>query len=109
QSFAPEFGYQHTFSIPSSSEANVNQERLPAAARTHLLFNEQAIFTELNRKINTIYTIEMIFVGTDDTITEESLAKETTPLFIKRKNGTIEFITLRTKLVLREGDLLGVL
>lgn len=109
QSFAPEFGFHNTFSIPSSTEANVNQEKLPAAARAHLLFDEDAIFTELNRKINTNYTIETITVGAGDEITRDTLPIDSTPLFIKRKNDTIEFMTMRSKLELQEGDQLGVL
>lgn len=109
QSFAPEFGYNHTFSIPSSNEAYINQGKLPAATRSHLLFDEEAIFTELNRKINTTYTIQTVFAEEDRPITRETIPEEATPLFIKRKNGSIEFVTQQSKFGLNEGDQLVIL
>lgn len=104
QSFAPEFGYNNTFSILSPAAAHVKQDNLPAASRAHLLFDEDAIFTELNRKVNTTYAIKIIPIQVDNQFTKDDLSEETTPLFIKRKNGAINFVTHRTKLALNKGD-----
>ena len=109
QSFAPEFGYHNTFSLPASRESSVSQENLSSAAKAHLLFDEKAIFTELNRKINTNYTIETITINPENNVTEVSLFEDATPLFVKKKNDKIVFITRRTKFAFDEGDQLVVL
>lgn len=109
QSFAPEFGFNNTFSIPSPVEANLNNNNLSVASRTHLLFDERAVFTELNRKINTTFEIKVIPIEVDKQYTRAILAEEATPLFIKRKNGAVEFITQVTKLALAKGDQLAIL
>lgn len=109
QSFAPEFGYHHTFSLPSSAESHLNQTKLPSTVKAHFLFDKEAIFTELNRKINTNYSIETMTIDAENNITKDTLPKDTTPLFIKKKNNTITFVTHRTKLVPHEGDQLVVL
>ncbi len=110
QSFAPDFGFTNTFSIGAPAEANVNHEKLSAASQSHLLFDKDAIFTELNRKINTTYAIRIRAVEKDNQYTRDLLGEEdTTPLFIKRKNKEIEFVTQRTKLLLNKGDELCVL
>ncbi|HLR14220.1 MAG TPA: sodium:proton antiporter [Bacillota bacterium] len=109
QSFAPEFGFNNTFSIPSPAEANLNSNDLSVASRTHLLFDEKAVFTELNRKINTTFEIKVIPIEMDKQYTKDMLDEEATPLFVKRKNGTIEFITQMTRLALAKGDQLAVL
>src|SRR5699024_12381379 len=75
----------------------------------HLLFDEKAVFTELNRKINTTFEIKVIPIEMDKQYTKDMLDEEATPLFVKRKNGTIEFITQMTRLALAKGDQLAVL
>src|SRR5699024_9031861 len=109
QSFAPEFGYHHTFSLASLPEVGVNQEKLSSSVKAHLLFDEDAIFTELNRKINTTHTLKTIVINADNNITKETLPEDTTPLFIKKKNDKLAFITQRTKLAFDQGDQLVVL
>lgn len=109
QSFAPEFGYHNTFLLPSSPHSRTNQKKLPSSVKAHLLFDEDAAFTDLNRKINTIYTLKVFEINKESNVTKEALRENTTALFIKRKNGDIDFITLRTKLSLDEGDQLVVL
>ncbi|MGM8364355.1 cation:proton antiporter [Virgibacillus sp. W0181] len=109
QSFAPEFGYNHTFSLPAPEYYHTDQSELPLSRRAHLLFEEKAVFTELNRKINTTYTIKEIEVNQKDTITKDKLPEDSTPLFIKKKNNSIVFVSLRRKMTLGEGDTLVVL
>lgn len=109
QSFAPEFGYQQTLSISSSPDAHDHQEKIPESTRSHLLFDEDAVFTELNRKINTTYRMDTMQITEDEQVTKDLLPQDTTPLFIKRKDESIEFITQRKKLALNEGDQLVVL
>ncbi|MFC0302113.1 cation:proton antiporter [Virgibacillus soli] len=107
QSFAPEFGFNQTFSLFSGDEQR--QASLPSAVKAHLLFDEHAVFTELNRKINTNYDIVTMDMEENQVITKDTLPDDTTPLFVKRKNETIEFITQRSRLMLEEGDKLIVL
>ncbi|WP_099159648.1 cation:proton antiporter [Virgibacillus ndiopensis] len=109
QSFAPEFGYNNTFSLPVSSNHRIKEGGLPKSLKAHMLFNEDAVFTELNRKINTEYTLESIEITEKDTISKDKLPEDVTPLFIKKKNDTITFVSLRNKLALDVGDQLIVL
>lgn len=109
QSFAPEFGYQETFFFTPSPDSNVYQEKVPKSVRSHLLFDETATFRELNRKINTTHTIQIIPIKEEAEITKESLPEETMPLFVRRADESIEFITQITSLVVSEGDQLVVL
>ena len=85
QSFAPEFGYHNTFSLPTPAKSSVNQENLSSAVKAHLLFDENAIFTELNRKINTNYALETIIINEDNNITKKTLPENITPLFVKKR------------------------
>ncbi|WP_217586045.1 cation:proton antiporter [Lentibacillus saliphilus] len=109
QSFAPEFGYNNTFSLPSARHAKDDPSELPLSVKAHLLFSETAVFTELNRKINTTYTLTTYTIEDEDAWNAHELSEETTPLFIKKKSGTIVFMTHRKKLVLDDGDELVVL
>ncbi len=108
QSFAPEFGYQNTFSLPASADSSLSPE-VSSAVKAHLLFDEHAIFTELNRKINTNYILDTITINEDTNITKETLPEDTTAIFVKKKNDDVVFITQRTKLAFNEGDQLIVL
>lgn len=109
QSFAPEFGYQDTFSLTPPPGSTIYQKNLPKSVRSHLLFDKSETFRELNRKINTTHSIQIIDVTEENQVTKESLSEETTPLLIKRKNGSIEFMTQLVTLELNEGDQLIVL
>src|SRR5699024_8233824 len=93
QSFAPEFGYQYTFSLTPTPGSNIYQENMPNTIRSHLLCDEKATFVELNRKINTTHSIQILDVTEENKITKDSLPEDTTPLFVKRKHGSIEFVT----------------
>ncbi|MGM8213096.1 cation:proton antiporter [Virgibacillus sp. W0430] len=109
QSFAPEFGYNHTFSLPAPKHYHTDQSELPISKRASLLFDEQAVFTELNRKINTTYTLNQVEINEKDTVLKDTIPNSITPLFIRKKNGSIAFVTLRKKMILNEGDILIVL
>ncbi|WP_284140605.1 sodium:proton antiporter [Virgibacillus sp. LDC-1] len=109
QSFAPEFGYHNTFSLPSVSYQQVGQTDLPVSVKTRLLFDEQATFPELNRKINTTYSLTTIHIDDKAKVVQPLLAESDIPLFIKKKNAVISFVTLRKKLPLDEGDQLVLL
>ncbi|SDM58173.1 NhaP-type Na+/H+ or K+/H+ antiporter [Sediminibacillus halophilus] len=84
QSYAPEFGYNNTFSLPSRNNAD-DEEQVEKSHRTHLLFSEDAIFTELNRKINTTYSLQTISIKEKNKVTRENLPADVVPLFIKRR------------------------
>lgn len=58
QSFLPEFGYNKTFTIATERMDEEKDGRLPTTVKAHMLFDEQHVFTELNKKINTTYSIE---------------------------------------------------
>lgn len=105
QSFVPEFGYQNTFSLPVLSKRNKHQPTVSSSMKAHLLFAEDAVFPELNRKINTGYTIKTIPIDSK----EDGVPEDVTPLFIKKKNDTIVFVTLKKKPSLDADDQLVVL
>ena len=109
QSFAPEFGYQNTFALPTRSDSKVSKQNLPTAASSHLLFDEWAVFTELNRKINTTYALKTIAVEEKSIAMKDMLTEDMTPLYIHKSNGKIVFITHRSKFTLESGDELVVL
>ncbi|WP_153461707.1 MULTISPECIES: sodium:proton antiporter [Sediminibacillus] len=108
QSYAPEFGYNNTFSLPSRNNSD-DEEQVDKSHRTHLLFSEDAIFTELNRKINTTYSLQTIFIKEKNKVTRENLPADVVPLFIKKEKDGVELISLRKKFMLEEGDQLVVL
>ncbi|WP_053218262.1 cation:proton antiporter [Virgibacillus senegalensis] len=108
QSYAPEFGYNNTFSLPGRNDSN-DQEQVDKSQRTHLLFSEDAIFTELNRKINTVYSLQTIIIKEKNKVTRENLPADVVPLFIKKEKNGVELISLRKKFMLEEGDQLIVL
>lgn len=109
QSHIPEFGYQNTFALPVKQTTQVNHKELPMALKAHLLFGEKAIFTELNRKINIGYSLKSIKIDKKDKIQKDNLPEGVTPLFIKKKNDILTFVTLKSRLALEEGDELVVL
>lgn len=109
QSYVPEFGYNNTFSLVVQLSRMKDQKDLPMARKAHLLFDEEASFKELNKKINTGYSIQSIEVTDVKTSTLQELDVQGTPLFIKRKDDTIEFITLRPTVKVESGDEVFVL
>lgn len=109
QTFAPIFEYHNMYTIPSPTVANVNQEKLPAVSRAHLLFNKESVFAELNQKMNTTHTIKIISIHASNAVTKETLPEDSTPLFIKKKNGAIVFFTHQSKITPNAGDQLAVL
>ncbi|MFD2629942.1 cation:proton antiporter [Oceanobacillus kapialis] len=108
QTYAPEFGYHNTFSLPSGGGFGETEE-MNLSYKAHLLFAENAIFTELNRKINTDYDIKALPIQENSKLDKESLPEDVTPLFIQKENKTIQLVTLSKKLNLVEGDQLVVL
>src|SRR5699024_8089226 len=109
QSYVPEFGYNNTFSLVVQLSRMKDQKDLPMARKAHLLFDKEASFKELNKKINTGYSIQSIEVTDVKTSTLQELNVQGTPLFIKRKDDTIEFITLRPTVKVESGDEVFVL
>src|SRR5699024_3825837 len=109
QSYVPEFGYNNTFSLVVQLSRMKDQKDLPMAREAHLLFDAEASFKELNKKINTGYSIKSIEVTDVKTSTLQDLDVQGTPLFIKRKDDTIEFITLRPTVKVESGDEVFVL
>ncbi|MBY7142641.1 sodium:proton antiporter [Virgibacillus sp. NKC19-3] len=108
QSYVPSFGYNNTFRLPSGSNQQKENEVSPAK-KAHLLFQEDAIFTALNKKINTGYTIQPLQMEKKGKIEKEQLPKDIVPLFVNKENKTIQFLTLRSKITLDDGDQLIVL
>lgn len=111
QSFAPEFGYNNTFSLTAAPSHQMGKSELPVSLKAHLLFQVDATFPELNRKINTDYEIgRFSWEGADtDLVFKEILPETATPLFVKKKNETLVFATLQKKISLDPGDELVVL
>src|SRR5699024_6815087 len=110
QSFAPEFGYQHTFTLPARPNSKVKQQTSNSAVKSHLLFDEDAIFTELKRKINTNYEIVTITDKDKNKELQDLINEEETPLFIRKiGSGKVIFISLRSRISLDIGDELVVL
>lgn len=111
QSFAPEFGFNNTFSLPISVNHQMNESELPTSLKAHMLFAEDATFGELNRKVNTTFELGTIPIGEEETEDKwiETLPENITPLFIKKENDTIVFVTLTKRFNLEKGDTLAVL
>ncbi|MGM8216571.1 cation:proton antiporter [Bacillaceae bacterium W0354] len=108
QTYIPEFGYNNTFSLPIGT-SQLEHKRIPPALKANALFGEGETFTELNKKVNTGYTMKIINIDQKQTVLKEELKPEGTPLCIKRKNGSLSFVTFRQKLMLDEGDQLLML
>src|SRR5699024_12645932 len=79
QSFSPAFGYQNTFTLPARPESTVKEQTASPAIQSHLLFDESAIFTESNKKINTNYHIYAIQIDEQSSQSEAYIENETTP------------------------------
>lgn len=111
QSFAPEFGFNNTFSLPISVNHQMNESELPTSLKAHMLFAEDATFGELNRKVNTTFELGTIPIGEEETEDKwiKTLPENITPLFIKKENDTIVFVTLTKRFNLEKGDTLAVL
>ncbi|WP_085994459.1 cation:proton antiporter [Oceanobacillus senegalensis] len=108
QSYVPEFGYNNTFALPVYGNAESND--VPLSLHARILFGEEAVFTELNRKINIGHTIEAIEISAKQTAIKNELhTKGIIPLCVRKKNRQIEFITLQEKITLEEGNHLIVL
>lgn len=103
QSYVPEFGYNNTFSLIVHSDLTKKQTDLPMTTKAHLLFDDAASFKELNKKVNTGYTIYSI-----EMTEEKPVEYQGTPLFTMN-NGTIEFVTLKQTVKMAKGDQLFVL
>ncbi len=109
QSYSPKFGPNQTFTLTSEGYKQEDSHKIPYARKEHLLFQEDAIFPELNKKINTGYTIKELPMNQKGKIEKDVLPKNIVPLFIKKKNNTIQLVTLQSKIILEEEDQLVVL
>ncbi|MFD1173455.1 cation:proton antiporter [Oceanobacillus picturae] len=107
QTYAPEFGFNNTFSLPAGS--SLGKKEINTSHKAHLLFEENAIFTELNRKINTTYEIKPILIKENCKLDKDTIPEESTPLFVQKENKTIQLVTLRKKINLSKGEQLVVL
>lgn len=108
QTYAPEFGFNHTLSLPVKVGDSDNNEISPAL-KNHILFEEDAVLSELNRKIHEGYAFEMIKVSKRQIVKKDNLDLKGTQLFILKKNNGIEFVTLHKLLELEKGDQLVIL
>ncbi|MCM3569256.1 sodium:proton antiporter [Neobacillus mesonae] len=108
QSYIPEFGYQNIFALPVGKN-KLNSNELPPSIKANLLFGEDETFKELNKKINTGYTMKNMEINEKKSIQKEDLTVNGTPLCIKKKNGGIVPVTFKDKLMLDEGDQLVIL
>ncbi|SEM23152.1 NhaP-type Na+/H+ or K+/H+ antiporter [Mesobacillus persicus] len=108
QSYIPEFGYHNTFSLPVGTDL-ADREELPPSIKANLLFGKEETFKDLNRKVNIGYQFEIIEIHEKKTVSKNELPGEGTPLCIRKKNGTVVFVTFTGKLTLDEGDKLVVL
>lgn len=109
QSHVPEYGYNHTFSLPVNQREGVNQQEIPSSIKANILFGE--VYGELNRKVQAGYTIKTIDTNVQEkvTVNKEDVPDHSTMLFIRKKNGDIAFFTLKDELAMDEGDQLVVL
>ncbi|WP_080849175.1 cation:proton antiporter [Cytobacillus gottheilii] len=103
QTYVPEFGYNHIFSLPVGGHQTDHKE-IPVAIKGNLLFGEEETFTELNKKVNIGYTLQTITMEEKQTVLKKDLQLDGIPLCIKRKNGNLTFVTLKDKMVLEAGD-----
>lgn len=104
QSFAPEFGFNNTFSLPADGMNKRNSDISPAV-KANILFDEDASPSNLNQKIREGYTFETIETAKKQTVKKADFAKKGIVLFIRKKNNGITFITARSKkLQLEQGD-----
>ncbi|QHS23720.1 sodium:proton antiporter [Virgibacillus sp. MSP4-1] len=112
QSFIPEFGYQHTFTLPSKGRG-AEQKDIPSAHKPNILFGEDEEFEGLNRKIKEGYTFHTVDLEVEEkqTMNKEDLSVpvEGTWLFIRRENEELTFVTLKEKITVEQGDQLVVL
>lgn len=109
QSYVPEFGYNKTFSLIIEMNNQLKAADIPLAQRAHLLFEKDASFVDLNRKINTGYKIKLAHVIINETTLLENIEYSGIPLFIQRSEGNVEFVSLRRLIKLEEKDQLYVL
>jgi len=105
QSYVPEFGYNNTFTL----QVGLRQSDLPMSKKAHILFEEGEDFNELNRKVNTGYSIQETEITGEDSILVHELEVDGIPLLVRKENKTIEFVTLKNKLTLEKGDKLVIL
>lgn len=94
QSFLPEFGYNKTFTIATERIDEEKDGRLPTTVKAHMLFDEEHVFTELNKKINTTYSIESKQANDNYEKIEEAQVGGY-PLCVRKKDGSIAFKTLK--------------
>ncbi|WP_234028522.1 cation:proton antiporter [Lentibacillus sp. Marseille-P4043] len=111
QSYVPEFGYNHTFAltVDSGTGKYLDHTGLPPSLKANLLFGKGETFKELNRKINTEYELKTVEINSKKTVKKEDLQTDGVVLCIKKKNDTIDFVTLKEKFQIDEGDQLVIL
>ncbi|MEN1970412.1 sodium:proton antiporter [Lentibacillus sp. N15] len=110
QSYVPEFGYNNTFVLPvESPDSDEKGKEVATSLKAHLLFGEDAIFRELNRQVNTSYSIKTVEIDEKHKVNKEDIKRYGTPLFVKKKDDSLEFITWRQRFTLDDGDELVLL
>src|SRR5699024_10274352 len=93
QSYVPEFGYNNTFAL----QVGLRQSDLPMSKKAHILFEEGENFKELNRKVNTGYSIQEIEFTEEEPVPVNELEVNGISLLVRKENE-IEFVTLKVNL-----------
>jgi hypothetical protein len=87
----------------------IEQERISLSKKAHLLFGQNEIYEELNRKIEDGYTFKTIQVVEEQKINKEEIDSEDLILFIRHRDGSLTFSTLYKYIAVMPGDELVVL
>ncbi|WP_026908283.1 cation:proton antiporter [Paucisalibacillus globulus] len=109
QSYVPTFGYHHTFALPVTSLDEDSKKGVPPSLKGNLLFGKS--YEELHHKIRSGYTFKTIEMDDQDKslVKQEEMQGEDSWLFIRKKDESLTFATLKQHLTLEEGDQLVVL
>lgn len=109
QSYVDEFGFNHTFALLVNENQTSHQQKVPSSMKASLLFGEG--FETLNKKMHEGHTFSTVDSDVDQRkiVQKEELNVVGIPLFIRKKDGSITFITLRKKVGLDKGDQIVVL
>lgn len=107
--YVPQFGHHNTFLLPIHDVEKIEQERISLSKKAHLLFGQNEIYEELNRKIEDGYTFKTIQVAEEQKINKEEIDSEDLILFIRHRDGSLTFSTLYKYIAVMPGDELVVL
>jgi len=97
QTFAPEFGYNHTFILPVGTAEDDKEGGLSSKLESHLLFGRNVTFNELNKQINTGYSLRLANTQLEEQQDLSVINTAGIPLCLRKKDGTLQFITVRNQ------------